>query len=94
MSAFCGVIAALALLALGLYFLPAWGTTSMGVVFAAFWLLAALISAAAFGRELMLLLQLNRIRTRWRRSRKKLRRSPAAGASSLNHLRERVRHLD
>jgi hypothetical protein len=94
MKAFCGILAALALLALGLYFLPAPETASTGGIFAALWLLAAAISAAAFGRELLLLLRLNRIRTRWRRAGKKLRRRPAVTASRFNHLRERERRLD
>ena len=42
----------------------------------------------------LLLLRLNRIRTRWRRAGKKLRRRPAVTASRFNHLRERERRLD
>lgn len=94
MKAFCGIMAALALLALGLYFLPAPETTSAEGIFAALWLIAAAVSAVAFGRELMLLLKLSSIRTRWRRSGRKPRRRPAAGLSRLTHLRERERHLD
>lgn len=94
MKAFCGVLAALALLALGLYFLPAPEIATAGGLFALFWLLIAVISAVAFSRELLLLLQLNRIRTRWRRARKKMRRRPAAALHRINHFRERERRLD
>ena len=94
MKAFCGTLAALALLALGLYFMPAPGIGTAGGIFAAFWVLVALASAVAFGRELILLLQMNRIRARWRPKGKKLHRRTAFGSSPLTHLRERERHLD
>lgn len=94
MSAFFGVLAALALLALGIYFLPAPEAVSTGGILASLWLLAALVSAVAFGRELLLLIRLNRIRTRWRRTGKKLRRPSAATVSAFTRLRERERHLD
>ncbi len=94
MKALGGTLAALALLAVGLYFLPAPETASTGGIFAAFWLLAAAISAAAFGRELWLLLRLNRIRESWRRSAMKLRRRSAGARSRFTTLRERERRLD
>lgn len=94
MKAFCGTLAALALLALGLYFLPAPKIAPAFSVFALLWLSAALISVIAFGRELLLLLRLNRIRTRWRLSGKRPDRRPDAVLSRLTRLRERERYPD
>lgn len=93
MRAFCGTLLALALLATGLFFLPLPEIESAAGIFALFWLSAALVSAVAFGREFLLLLRLNRIRSRWRLSGKRADRRPAA-ALRLTHLRERERYPD
>lgn len=93
MKALGGMLAALALLALGLYFLPAPAIGSAGGIFAALWLLAVSISALAFGRELLLLRQLNVIRKRWRRNVQKQRRRSDGAITRLAPLRERERHL-
>lgn len=88
-----GVLAALALLAAGLLFLPAPGGDPAGSFFAALWLLITGVSALAFGRELWMLLQLNRIRSQWKRvartSRLRVRKP-----SGVTRLRERERRLD
>ncbi|HPU01666.1 MAG: hypothetical protein GX890_06455 [Firmicutes bacterium] len=94
MKALFGMMAALALLAVGLYFLPPPASGSTGTFFAALWLLAAAISAIAFGRELLLLRQLNAIRRRWRLAARKRRYRPARAFTRLAPLRERERHLD
>lgn len=94
MKAFCGTLAALALLALGLYFMSAPETTPASSVFILLWLAAALISAVAFGRELLLLLRLNRIRTRRLLSGKRAHRRPDAVLSRLTHPWERERYPD
>ena len=94
MKAFCGTLAALSLLALGLFFLPARETAPESAVFSLLWLSAALTSVVAFSRELLLLLRLNRIRRRWRLSGKRGGPRPAPALSRLTHLRERERYLD
>lgn len=94
MRAFSGTLAALALLAAGLFFLPAPEGSSTGGVFAALWLLVTGIAALAFGRELWMLLRLSQIRRRWMRAAKRPRRRPASDLSRVINLRERERRLD
>lgn len=89
-----GTLAALALLAAGLLFLPAPEKASAGGIFAALWLLVTGISALAFGREFWMLLRLSRIRSRWMRAAKRPRRRPAGDLARVTHLRERERRLD
>ncbi|NMD42544.1 MAG: hypothetical protein GYA86_04440 [Firmicutes bacterium] len=93
LKALGGTMAALALLAGGLLLLPPPEGISVGGIFTSLWLLLAGLSAAAFVRELWRLLQLRRIRSRWRKMAGK-RRRPAAPVSRLTSLRERERHLD
>lgn len=93
MKAFGGTLAALALLAVGLCFLPASQTASAGGIFATLWLLVAASAALAFSRELLMLLRLRRIRRRWRKLAKNRRRYPGA-VSRFTPLRERERRLD
>lgn len=94
MRALFGMLAALALLALGLYFLPLPASEPAGKILAALWLLAASFSALAFGRELLMLRRLNAIRKRWRLGARKQRRRPARAFTRLVPLRERERRLD
>lgn len=94
MRAFGGMLAALALLAAGLFFLPAPARGTTGGIFAALWLLVTGISALAFGRELWMLVRLRRIRARWKRVARRPRRRPSSDPGRVNHLRERERRLD
>ena len=89
-----GMLAALALLAVGFLVLPSPEKSPMAGTFSALWLLITAISALAFGRELWRLLRLNRLRRRWRRAAKKPQRRPAAHRSRRSYLRERERRLD
>ena len=94
MIAFGGMLAALALLAVGLFLLPAPAAAAAGSIFTTLWLLVTGISAIAFGRELWRLLQLRRIRSRWLLSSQQRRRPVARRSSRVTYQRERERRLD
>lgn len=94
MIAFGGMLAALALLAVGLFLLPAPAAASAVSIFTTLWLLVTGISAIAFGRELWRLLQLRRIRSRWLLSSQQRRRPVARRSSRVTYQRERERRLD
>ncbi len=94
MIAFGGMLAALALLAVGLFLLPTPAAASAGSIFTTLWLLVTGISAIAFGRELWRLLQLRRIRSRWLLAARQRRRPAARRSSRVTYQRERERRLD
>ena len=89
-----GMLAALALLAVGFLVLPSPEKSPMAGTFSALWLLITAISALAFGRELRRLIRLNRLRQRWRKAAKIPQRRLAAHRSRRSYLRERERRLD
>ena len=96
-KAFCGTFAALVLLALGIYFFSMPQLSSWNGIFAAVWMLTALISAVAFVREFSMLMRLNQIRKRWRSSGGKLRRRRHLSSRDTHRytqLREQERHLN
>ncbi|MBS3943769.1 MAG: hypothetical protein KGZ32_05890 [Dethiobacter sp.] len=77
-SAIIGLLTALLLPAAGLILLPEPELSSRSGLFSAIWMLVAMASAVAFGREVMLKRQVSLIRKRMRRSAgSKLKRSPA-----------------
>ncbi len=63
-----GLLAALALLALGVLLLPEPGISSTAALFTALWLFIALVAAISFGREALRRERLNRIRKRLQRT--------------------------
>lgn len=94
MIALGGMLAALALLAVGLLLLPAGESAASSRIFIALWLLVTGISALSFGRELWRAWRLKQIRRRWRSASKGSRRPLRRKFTPADHLRERERHLD
>lgn len=97
-SALIGLLTALALPAAGLILLPEPGLSSVSTLFSAIWMLVALTSAVAFGREVLLKRQVSRIRKRLRRAAgRKLKRAPAGAGvfySRGEFIRQRARRFE
>jgi hypothetical protein len=95
-----GLTLALTLVALGLLLLPEPGFGSVPAVFTALWLLVALASALAFGKELWRREKLKAYRKHWRSGKRRgvwktgSRRRALTGQARFTLMAERERRLD
>ena len=96
-----GLLAALALLSLGLFALPGPGMDTVKGLFTLLWLLITFTAAVAFGREVWRRERLKRVRLKWRSSFRRnaaLRERGSNSGSGIkensDRLSQRERRLD
>lgn len=98
LASMIGLLAALALIALGLLLLPEPGISSTAGLFTALWLFIALAALIAFGRETLRRERLSRFRKKLRRSAGSGFLRPARGGISADSrevfIRQRGRRTD